>query len=56
MKGLTKPTVINFTFDDKGSQGTFKGSMKVVPKDFGINRSGTPDQVMVELLVPVTKS
>jgi len=56
MKGVTKPSVINFTFDDKGNQGVFKGSLKVIPKDFGIDRSGTPDQVIVSLVVPVTKS
>ena len=52
MKGVTKPAIINFTFDEK----VFKGSMKVIPKEFGIDRSGTPPQVMVDLVVPVTKS
>ena len=52
MKGVTKPASINFTFDEK----TFKGNMKVIPKEFGIDRSGTPPQVMVDLVVPVTKS
>ena len=56
MKGATRPAVINFTFDDKGSTAVFKGTMKVIPKEFGIDRSGTPPQVMVDLIVPVTKS
>jgi polyisoprenoid-binding protein YceI len=56
MKGITKPAIIHFTFDDKDSKGVFNGTLKVIPKDFGIDRSGTPDQVMVTLTVPVTKS
>ena len=56
MKGITKPATINFTFDDKGNQGVFKGNFEVIPKDYGIDRSGTPDKVMVNLVVPVTKS
>jgi polyisoprenoid-binding protein YceI len=56
MKGVTKPAAINFTFDDNGNGGVFKGTFKVIPKDFGIDRSGTPPEVMVKLTVPVTKS
>jgi polyisoprenoid-binding protein YceI len=56
MKGVTKPAVIRFTFDDKGSQGVFTGSLKVIPKEFGIDHNGTPPQVMVKLVVPVIKS
>jgi polyisoprenoid-binding protein YceI len=56
LKGITRPAVIRFTFDDKGTQGIFKGTLRVVPKDFGINRSGTPPLILVDLLVPVTKS
>ena len=56
MKGITKPATIHFTFDDKGAQGIFKGDLKVIPKDFGIDHMGTPDEVMVTLTVPVVKS
>lgn len=56
MKGVTRPATIHFTFDDKGSQGVFKGNFKVIPKDFGIDRNGTPDEVTISLVVPVTKS
>jgi len=55
MKGATKPCTIHFTFEEKGNDGVFKGSMKVVPKEYGIDRSGTPDDVVIELNVPVTK-
>jgi polyisoprenoid-binding protein YceI len=56
MKGTTKPATIHFTFDDKGNEGVFKGEFKVIPKDFGIDRSGTPDEVTIDLVVPVAKS
>ena len=56
LKGVTKPALIHFTFDDNGKEGVFKGSFKVIPKDFGIDRNGTPDEVMVKLTVPVIKS
>jgi polyisoprenoid-binding protein YceI len=56
MKGITRPAIIHFTFDDKGNEGVFKGNFKVIPKEFGIDRSGTPDEVMVNLIVPVVKS
>ena len=56
MRGVTRPATINFTFEDKSNQAVFKGHMKVIPKEFGMNRSGTPDQVDVDLIVPVTKS
>jgi len=56
MKGVTRPAIIHFTFSEEGNQGVFTGSLKVVPKDFGINRNGTPAEVLVKLTVPVNKS
>jgi polyisoprenoid-binding protein YceI len=56
LKGVTKPTTIHFTFDDKGNEGIFKGSFKVVTKDFGITRNGSPDELTISLVVPVAKS
>jgi polyisoprenoid-binding protein YceI len=56
MKGVTKPVTINFTFDDKGNEGLFKGSFKVVPKEFNITRNGSPDELTISLTVPVTKA
>lgn len=56
MKGVTKPVTIHFTFDDKGNEGVFKGSFKVIPKEFSITRNGTPDELTINLTVPVTKS
>jgi polyisoprenoid-binding protein YceI len=56
LKGATKPAVIHFTFEDKGSEGVFKGQFKINPKEFGIDRSGTPDEVDIDLVVPVAKA
>jgi polyisoprenoid-binding protein YceI len=55
MKGVTKPVNIHFTFNEKGNVGVFKGQFKVIPKEFGIDHNGTPPEVTVDLLVPVTK-
>jgi polyisoprenoid-binding protein YceI len=55
MKGTTKPATIHFTFTNNGNEGIFQGTFKVIPKDFGVTRSGTPDEVSVSLLVPVVK-
>ena len=56
LKSVTKPVSIHFTFDEKGNQGVFKGTLKMIPKDFGIDRYGTPKEVVVNLTVPVTKT
>jgi polyisoprenoid-binding protein YceI len=55
LKGVTKPIIIHFTFDDKGSEGLFKGTFKVITKDFGITKNGAPDFLDISLNVPVTK-
>jgi polyisoprenoid-binding protein YceI len=54
MKGVTRPVTIHFTFDDKGSEGIFKGSFKLAPKTFNITHKGTPDELTILLTVPVT--
>jgi polyisoprenoid-binding protein YceI len=56
LKGITKPATIRFSFEEEVKGGVFKGSLGVSPKDFGINRSGTPAVVNVQLVVPVVKS
>jgi len=55
LKGITRPAVIYFTFKNEGNQGIFNGEMKIIPRDFGIDHNGTPNQVTVQLTVPVTK-
>lgn len=56
LKGVTKPVTIHFTFEGNGGEGVFKGDFKIIPKDFNITRSGTPDQLTIYLNVPVVKS
>jgi polyisoprenoid-binding protein YceI len=56
MKGVTKPVTIHFTFTEQGSGGIFKGNFKVVPKEFNITKNGSPDELTIDLSVPVTKS
>jgi len=55
MKGKTNPESIHFTFDGKGNEGVFKGDFKVLPPKYGIDRSGTPPEVTIHLVVPVSK-
>lgn len=55
LRRTTRPAVIHFTFTEHGNQGEFKGTLKVIPREFKIDRSGTPSQVMVYLTVPVIK-
>lgn len=55
LKGVTKPITIHFTFDDKGNEGIFKGDFKVITKDFGITKNGSPDYLDITLSVPVAK-
>lgn len=55
LKGVTKPIAIHFTFDDKGNEGVFKGGFKVITKDFGITKNGSPDVLNISLNVPVSK-
>jgi hypothetical protein len=46
---------IHFTFEDKGNEGVFKGTFTVVTKEFNITRWGSPDELTISLLVPVTQ-
>jgi polyisoprenoid-binding protein YceI len=56
LKGVTKPITIHFTFDDKGNEGIFKGTFKVISKEFNITRNGSPEYLNISLTVPVSKS
>ena len=55
LKGVTKPITIHFTFEDKGTEGVFKGAFKVITKDFNITKNGSPDELEISLLIPVSK-
>ncbi|HSZ24279.1 MAG TPA: YceI family protein [Cytophagaceae bacterium] len=55
LKGVTKEIKLPFTFENKGSEGVFKGSFTVITKEYNITRSGSPESVEVTLSIPVTK-
>ncbi|QKJ30857.1 YceI family protein [Mucilaginibacter mali] len=55
MKGVTKPVTIHFTFDDNGAGGVFKGGFTVRPRSFNITRNGSPEQLAIMLVVPVSR-
>jgi polyisoprenoid-binding protein YceI len=55
MHGVVKPVTIYFTFDDKGAEGVFKGNFKVQTKAFNITHNGSPDELTIDLMVPVSK-
>lgn len=51
LKGLTKEIKLPFTF----SNDIFSGQFTVLPKAYGITRAGTPSEITVSLVVPVSK-
>lgn len=55
IKGITKEIKLPFTFENKGSESLFKGKFSITPKDFNINRGGTPETLEIEITAPVTK-
>lgn len=55
IKGVTKEIVLPFTFENKGTEGIFKGKFSVTPKEFNITKNGAPDKLEIELIIPVTK-
>ncbi|MES2679579.1 MAG: YceI family protein [Bacteroidota bacterium] len=63
LKGVTKEVKLPFTFDSKKAlaqfpfhpKETFRGVLAITPNDYNIKRAGVPDQVSVELIIPVTR-
>ena len=55
LKGVSKEIVLPFTFENKGTEGLFKGKITLFTKDYGITRWGTPDQLDIDIVVPVSK-
>ena len=61
LKGAMRKIVIPFIFNSKKmstkfpfvDKETFSGAFTISPKSFNITRSGTPEQVTIELTVPV---
>jgi polyisoprenoid-binding protein YceI len=55
IKGVTKEIILPFTFTKNGDEAVFKGKFSIATKDYNITRMGSPDDVVIELDVPVTK-
>ena len=55
IKDVTKEVTMPFTFANKGEAGIFSAKFSVIPKDYNITKSQTPDIIEVELNIPVTK-
>lgn len=56
LKGITKSIVLPFTFTNKANgQGIFRGGFTIAPKDFNLTRSGVPDEIKIDLTVPVNQ-
>jgi polyisoprenoid-binding protein YceI len=55
IRDITKDIKIPFSFSKNGSGGVFAGKFSVVPADYGVKKSGTPDVFEIELNVTVTK-
>jgi polyisoprenoid-binding protein YceI len=54
LKGVTKNISIPFTYSSSSTTGTFRGTFKINPKDYHIDRHGTPDVITIVLNIPVT--
>lgn len=55
LKDVTKQINLPFTFKANGDGGTFSGSFSVKPKEYHVEKMGTPEEITVELNVPVKK-
>lgn len=55
MKGVTKQVLLPFTIEHKGDEAILNGTLKISPKDFNVERGGTPDFLDITIKVPVTK-
>ena len=57
LKGVTKEILLPFTFEKTAvaTVSLFKGKITLAPKEYNITRSGTPDNLDIEISLPVTK-
>ena len=54
LKGVSKGVMISFTYTGDQTEGVFKGHFKVNPRDHHLTRHGVPDEITVELEIPVS--
>lgn len=55
IQDVTKEIKIPFTFTKNAEGGVFAGKFPVVPSEYHVDKSGTPELMEIELNVPVTK-
>lgn len=55
IKDVTKDIKLPFTFTKTSDGGVFNGKFTVVPAEYHVDRSGTPESLSIELNVPVVK-
>ena len=55
IKDVTKEIKLPFTFTKDAAGGTFAGKFSVVPSQYHVDKSGTPELIEIELNVPVVK-
>jgi polyisoprenoid-binding protein YceI len=55
IRDVTKEIKLPFTFTQNPGGGVFKGGFSVVPADYNVKKSGTPDKLDLQIEVPVVK-
>lgn len=55
IKDVTKEIKLPFTFTKNAQGGVFAGSFTVIPKEYNVVKEGTPDQLTIQLNIPVVK-
>lgn len=55
IKDVTKEIKMPFTFSKSADGGVFAGKFSLQPKDYHVDKQGTPETIEIELNVPVTK-
>jgi polyisoprenoid-binding protein YceI len=55
IKETTKNINIPFVFDNKGSEGNFKGNFSINRSDYNLKKMGVGETIKIELVIPVKK-
>ncbi len=55
IKDVTKQIRLPFTFSKSNDGGVFEGKFNVIPAEYHVEKSGTPQQLEIVLHIPVTR-
>lgn len=55
LKDVIKGIGIPFTFTKNATGGVFEGSFTIKPEEYHVTKMGTPEEVTIQLSIPVTK-